>query len=142
MSLPAYVPGEACPCGCGATGSRLSFKTGHVVRACACYSCRNSRNVKKGKRAQAKGHRALGGVGFTPHHEESTNGYPITVQVEWKAGAQVPASFRKFVASEWTRHALSQAERAQRVGDSSDPAIGIDGKWLLVRLDHGQGGSA
>lgn len=132
MSLPAYVPGEPCPCGCSATGSKLSFKTGHVARSCECMSCRNSRNVKRGKRGQAKGHRALGGVGITPSNEESVNGYDIRVQVEHKAGAQIPQHFRSFIAGEWFRHALSQAERARRIGDGAMPSVMIDGRWLVV----------
>lgn len=132
MSLPAYSPGEPCPCGCSATGSKLSFKTGHVARLCECSSCRNSRNVKRGKRAQAKGHRALGGTGFTPANEETKNGYPIRVQVEHKAGGQVPNYFHKFIGTTWFRHALSQAERAQIIGDGSMPSVMIDGRWLVV----------
>jgi hypothetical protein len=61
----------------------------------------------------------------------------VRVQVEWKSGEQIPQNFRRFVELEWTRHALGQAERACRVGDGADPAIGIDGRWLVVRLDHG-----
>jgi hypothetical protein len=134
-----FVPGQACPCGCGVTGSKLSFKTGHIVRLCGCSSCRNSRNVKRGKRAQAKGHKALGGVGFTPGNEESTNGYDVRCQVEHKAGAQVPQNFRAFIAGEWFRHALSQADRARRVGDGSMPAVMIDGRWIVVDAKRDQG---
>lgn len=113
-------------------GLKLSIKTGHLVRICGCLSCRNARNVHKGKRGQAKGHRALGGVGFTPSNEEATNGYDVRVQVEHKAGAQVPASFRKLIKGEWFRHALSQAERARRIGDGTYPAVMIDGRYLIV----------
>jgi hypothetical protein len=134
VSLAIYHPGEPCPCGCGQTGSKLSVKTGHVARLCSCPSCRNSRNVKKGKRGQAKTHAALGGSGFTPYHEESGLFYDLTVRPEVKVGAQVPASFHRFVSSEWFRHALSQSERSIPVGIDARPAVSIDGRWLVVDL--------
>jgi hypothetical protein len=140
-----YIPGTPCPCGCGATGSKLAYKTGHVVRACKCQSCIGRRNRQKGQRAQAKGHRALGGQGFTPGNEESVGGYPITVQVEWKTGEQIPASLVKFLGLEWTRHALSQAQRARRIGDGSMPTVGVvvGGRtWLIVEANRDMDGSA
>jgi hypothetical protein len=90
--------------------------------------------VKRGKRAQAKGHRALGGQGFTPSNEESVGGYTIHVQVEHKSGAQIPASFRSFVETEWLRHAMNQATNAVRVGNGTGdmPSVMIDGRWLVV----------
>lgn len=129
-----FHPGEVCPCGCGVTGSKLSSKTGHIVRECACASCRGSRNVRKGKRGQAKTHRALGGQGFTPYHEESGMFRDITVRPEVKTGAQVPASFGKFVGTDWFRHALSQSERSIPVGIDAKPCVSIDGRWLVVKL--------
>jgi hypothetical protein len=122
-----------CPCGeeaCKMLGTKLR-QDGHLV-GCGCTSHRNSRNQKKGKRAQAKGHRALGGIGFTPSNEESHGAYDLRVQVEHKTGEQVPASFRKFVTLDWTRRALNQAERAVRVGDGAHPSVMIDGRWLIV----------
>lgn len=128
-----FRPGETCPCGCGITGNKLSFKTGHIVRVCGCHSCRNSRSVKKGKRAQAKGHRALGGIGFTPSNEETHNGYDVRVQVEHKHGyPDQTVMLRRFIQTEFFRHALSQAQRAQRIGDGSHPGMMLDGRWLLV----------
>jgi len=112
---------------------------------CSCRPCIGTRNRRKGQAAQAKGHRALGGVGFTPTNEESTGGYPIVVQCEWKTGGQVPASFLKFIGLDWTRRALSQANRARRIGDGSMPAIGIvvAGKtWLLVEANRDMDGVA
>lgn len=129
-----YVPGEPCPCGCGQTGSKLSHKSGHVARTCACASCRNSRNVRRGKRGQARTHAALGGQGFTPYHEESGLFYDLTVRPEVKAGEQVPTSFRKFVATDWFRRALSQSERSIPVGINARACVSIDGRWLVVDL--------
>lgn len=115
-----------CPCGidsCKMLGTKLK-KNGHLV-GCSCRPCTGLRNRRKGQAGQAKGHRALGGEGFTPSNEESTGGYPIVVQCEWKTGAQIPASFTKFIGTDWFRRALSQANRARRVGDGSMPAVGI-----------------
>jgi hypothetical protein len=136
MSVQLFHPGDECPCGCGVTGSKLSFKSGHVVRLCACPSCRNSRNVKRGKRGQAKTHRALDGQGFTPFHEESGLFYDLTVRPEVKAGAQIPASFRSFVSSEWFRHALSQSSRSIPEGVDARPCVSLDGRWLIVDLQR------
>jgi len=129
-----YLPGSPCPCGCGMTGSKLSFKTGHVARVCACPPCRNSRNVRKGKRGQAVTHRALGGQGFTPHHEESGLFYDLTVRPEVKVGSQVPTSFHKFISTDWFRRALSQSERGIPVGIDARASVSIDGRWLIVDL--------
>jgi hypothetical protein len=129
-----YLPGSPCPCGCGSTGSKLSFKTGHVARMCTCLSCRNTRNVKKGKRGQARTHAALGGQGFTPYHEESGRFYDLTVRPEVKAGDQVPATFHRFIGTDWFRRALSQSERAIPVGIDARPCVSIDGRWLVVDL--------
>lgn len=58
--------------------------------------------------------------------------------MESKAGKQVPASFTKFVGLDWTRRALSQAERAIPEGVVAAPAIYLEpaggGIWLVVRL--------
>lgn len=132
----AYHPGEPCPCGTtDCTGSKLSTKTGHVV-GCICVSCRNRRNQKAGKRAQAKSHRNLDGQGFTPHHEESGLFYDLTVRPEVKTGAQVPALFRKFLLTDWFRRALSQSSRSIPVGIDARPAVCIDGRWLVVDLQR------
>jgi hypothetical protein len=136
LSERFFIPGAFCPCGCGITGSRLSERTGHIVRLCGCPSCRNSRNVKRGKRAQAKTHQALDGSGFTPYHEESGLFYDLTVRPEVKAGAQIPATFRKFLLTDWFRRALSQSERAIPAGVDARPAVSIDGRWLVVDLQR------
>jgi hypothetical protein len=127
-----WKPYDTCPCGCGVIHQKLK-RNNHVI-GCKCRPCLGTRNRAKGQRAQAKGHRALGGVGFTPGNEESVGGYDVRLQVEWKTGAQIPASFTKFVGLDWTRRALSQANRARRVGDGSMPAVGliIGGKTYLV----------
>jgi hypothetical protein len=82
---------------------------------------------------------------MTPGNEEAIGGYPVRLQCEWKTGAQIPASFHKFVGLDWTRRALSQANRARRVGDGSMPAVGIivgSKTWLLVEADRDMDGSA
>lgn len=135
--LLAYRPGQPCPCGTeGCTGSKLSTKTMHVARVCICLSCRNRRNVKKGKRGQAKTHRALDGQGFTPYHEESGLFYDLTVRPEVKTGAQVPSSLAKFLGTDWFRRALSQSERAIPVGIDARPSVCVDGRWLIVDLQR------
>lgn len=137
MKPEEYVPGTECPCGIeGCTGSKLSFRTGHVARVCACASCRGLRNQRKGKRGQARTHRALGGTGFTPSNEESGRPYTIEVSVlpEVKTGQQIPASWDRFAASEWFRRALSQSERSVPFGTGVLPAVVIRGDWCIVDI--------
>jgi hypothetical protein len=140
MISPPYIPGAPCPCGLdGCAGSKLSSKTGHVARSCICPSCRNRRNVHRGKRAQANVHRGLGGVGFTPYHEESGRTYSLEVQIESKSGYQIPRSFAAFSKLDWTRHALGQAERAIPAGVQAYPALYLElpergGRWLVVKV--------
>lgn len=131
-----WQPYDPCPCECGIIGWKLR-RNGHVV-GCKCRSCIGGRNRKKGQAAQAKAHRALGGQGFTPTHEESGLYYDLTVRPEVKTGNQVPASFRKFVTLDWTRRALSQSERAIAVGIDARASICIDGRWLVVDLKRTQ----
>ena len=135
-ALPDYVPGAPCPCGCGATASRLSIKTGHVRGSCKCRPCIGLRNRRGGQRKHAQAHRALGGEGFTPTHEESGKPYTIevTIQMESKAGKQIPASFAKFIGTEWFRRALGQAGRAVPYGTGAIPAVVLDGRWLVADL--------
>lgn len=137
MIQAPYYPGDLCPCGCEATGSKLN-RFGHVALYCNCFSCRNRRNQKRGKRAQAKSHRLLGGVGFTPHDEESGKTYSVECQIEVKQGLQIPASFVKFSRLDWTREALSQAERAIPVGVQAFPTLCLQpvggGMWLMVKV--------
>ena len=131
-----WIPGMECPCGCGNTGGKLSFKTKHIVRNCACASCRGKRNRQKGQRGQREMHQRLGGQGWTPSNEETARPYPLTLSVmpESKAGEQIPAYFHKFINSEWFRKALSQSIRAVPVGSGAHPALAIDGKWVLIDL--------
>lgn len=139
MSTPeslAWQPYNPCPCGCGTVGWKLR-KNGHVV-GCGCPSCRNRRNQKKGRVGQANAHKALGGAGFTPHHEESGRTYSVEIQAEVKKGAQVPAALTKLVSLDWTRRALSQADRAIPEGVQAFPAVYMEppggGAWLLVEI--------
>jgi len=135
-----WEPYDECPCGCGEVSHKLK-KNQHVV-GCKCRPCLGKRNRAKGQKAQAKGHRALGGQGFTPGNEESVGGYPLVAQVEHKSGSQIPASFTKFIGTEWFRRAISQANRARRVGDGSMPAVMLDGRWLVVDCKKGKDGAA
>lgn len=138
MSSPlehTWAPLDPCPCGCSTVAHKLSVKSGHVV-GCACMSCRNRRNQRKGKRGQALTHQRLGGTGFTPSNEESARPYQVevTVMPEVKAGAQIPKSFDSFVASTWFRHALSQSERAVPVGSGALPCVVIRGAWAVIDI--------
>jgi hypothetical protein len=138
LAVPVWHPYDPCPCECGVIGWKLR-KNGHVV-GCSCRSCIGGRNRKKGQAAQAKAHRALGGQGFTPTHEESGLYYDLTVRPEVKTGQQVPASFRKFISLDWTRRAMSQSERAIAVGIDARASICIDGRWLVVDLKRASPG--
>jgi hypothetical protein len=143
---------ELGPCVCGDTacaqvGTKLSkaldAQTPQHLVGCRCSRHRGKRNRRKGQASQAKGHRALGGQGFTPGNEESVGGYPIVVQVEHKHGYKGSTTMLyKFIATEFFRRALSQAQRARRVGDGSMPAVMFDGRWLLVDCKRNQDGSA
>lgn len=128
-----------CPCGCPVRSAHASAKTGHV-RGCVCRPCVGRRSRRAGRKHQTDGHRALGGdPRFSPANEETARTYTVELMVEHKSGDQVPRSFRKFVALEWTRRALSQAERALPVGSGARPAItmswpGSSEIWGVVRL--------
>lgn len=144
MARPELADLSLCPCGCGGVSLKGLTKRGHVPgcgtpRSGAtkpCSSCQGSRNKRKGQRAQARAHRALGGEGFTPSNEESARPYLIEVCVmpEVKTGEQVPRSFEKLIASEWFRHALSQSARAAPVGSGARPAVVIRGDWCIIDL--------
>lgn len=127
----------ACPCGCEVTGLKLAAKTGHLARVCECVSCRNRRNQKRGKRGEYNRHRRLrGGAKFTPN-DELGYVYSIEFCTQDKAGAQIPASFQKFVGLEWTRHALKQAMMTIPEGVVAYPALYLEppggGWWLVVK---------
>ena len=138
---PVSQPLGICPCktedpasGCGMLGTKIT-KFGHLV-GCGCRPCTGRRSKRKGHAAQAKMHRRLGGVGFTPHDEESARPYTVevTVMPESKTGSQVPASFDRFVGTEWFRRALSQSERAIPHGSGALPCVVIRGDWALVDI--------
>jgi hypothetical protein len=130
-----YIPGEPCPCGCGATGSKLSFKTGHIVRSCTCRSCIGRRNRKKGQAAEAKRHRMLGGEGQTIR-DDLHHAYSLNVSVEDKSGSQCPVKLVSGMQSEFMRRAFSQATRKIPVGSDAYPAVMLHphggGAYLLV----------
>ena len=133
-----------CPCqmqvgvlvpGCGVVGTKLT-RYGHLV-GCTCRSCLGRRNRRKGQATEAKRHRRLGGQSQTPR-DELAYSYSVNVTTEDKTGAQIPASFTKFLGLDWTRYALRQAEKKLPVGSDVLPALFLDcgrsGTWLLVRV--------
>jgi len=81
-------------------------------------------------------HRRLGGEGFTPSNEETARPYEVTVSVmpESKTGGQVPASFDRFIGTDWFRRALGQSKRAVPVGSGVLPAVVIRGDWCIVDI--------
>ena len=81
-------------------------------------------------------HKRLGGEGFTPTHEEGARPYVVEIAImpESKTGGQVPASWDKFLATEWFRRALDQSARAAPVGSGVLPAVVIRGDWCLVDI--------
>lgn len=81
-------------------------------------------------------HRRLGGEGWTPTHEEAARPYTIevTVMPESKTGSQIPATFDRFISTDWFRRALSQSERATPVGTGVLPAVVIRGDWCIVDI--------
>lgn len=136
----------ACPCGCGVEGLKLLTRllpgeTEYHIVKCNCARHRGKRNQKKGQAAQATMHRALGGTGFTPHHEESARPYTVEVLVkpESKTGATIPKSWLSFSSSVWFRHALYQSERAVPYGTAVLPGLVIDGRWLIADLKPKKG---
>lgn len=130
---------DSCPGGCGAPVQYGLSRYGKALRTCQCRDTIGRRNKRKGRKAQARGYRRLGGSApFTPGNEENQGVLSVEVGVESKAGKQVPASFTRFVALEWTRRALSQAERSIPVGVEASPAVYLEpaggGRWLVVKL--------
>ena len=125
-----------CPCGCDAEGMKLQLRHDRHLVGCECSSCRGRRNRRKGQAGQAKAHRQLGGVGFTPSNEESARPYEVScyVMAEVKTGEQIPASFDKFITTEWFRRALSQSTRAIPVGSGALPCVVIRGDWAVVDI--------
>lgn len=139
VSSPAehlWTPYTACPCGCDVTAHKLT-RFGHVV-GCECMSCRNRRNKKRGHRAQGKMHKALGGLGASPTNEEGAAPYTVSVKVEAKQGAQIPANFVRFIESEFYRHAIRQAEKSIPVGTDPYPGLYLQlpggGAYLVVQV--------
>ena len=123
------------PTTCRIEGTKLK-KNGHLV-GCGCRSCIGTRNRAKGQATEAKRHRRLGGQGQTPR-DELAYSYSVNVTTEDKTGAQIPASFTKFLGLDWTRHALRQAEKKLPVGSDALPALFLDcgraGTWLVVEV--------
>lgn len=134
MSAQPWQDWPACPCGCGVDGLKLT-KVGHVI-GCGCRSCIGRRNQAKGKRTQAKTHRRLGGTGFTPSNEESARPYQVevTVMPEVKAGQQIPATFDRFIETDWFRRALDQSTRAVPTGSGALPCVVIRGEWAVIDI--------
>lgn len=130
-----------CPCGCGAQGLKLQVRHDAHLVGCLCPVCRGRRNRAKGRGAQRKMHQALGGTGWSPTHEEAARPYTIelTVMPESKEGGQIPASWSKFLATEWFRRALEQSERAVPSGTAVIPAVVLNGRWLIADLRARQG---
>lgn len=142
MSLP-WEGWPACLCGCGVENlklqaTKLSGDDIFHVKGCACVRHRNRRNQQKGKDAQAKTHRNLGGTGFTPANEESARPYELLVMPEVKTGqakgSQIPASWDSFIKTEWFRRALDQAIRAVPVGSGARPCVVIRGDFAIVDI--------
>ena len=132
-----WTVGAPCPCGNGETGGKLT-RFGHVI-GCICPSCRGRRNRRAGQRSQAKGYHQLDGKRpNAPTHEEWMDVSELHVKWENKHGEQIPASFRRFVELEWTRRALSQAERSIPIGVQAYAAVRLDlgrgGTYMVVRL--------
>ena len=129
------APNPVCICGCGEVNLKMQLKTGHVV-GCKCPSCIGRRNRRKGQKGQAKMHKRLGGTGFTPTNEESARPYHVEclVMPESKVGGQVPASFDKFIGTEWFRRAMSQSSRAVPFGSGALPCVVIRGDYAVVDI--------
>lgn len=145
-----WEPYHPCPCGCQVIGWKLKTSKkvcveGGCVVGCNSPSCRNRRNQKRGKRGEYNRHRQLGGKGWTPT-DEMGHVYSIEIVTQDKKGAVIPMNFRRFVASEWARHALSQAERSVPEGVSCYEALYLEppegGAWLVVRLPAPRGKAA
>lgn len=134
---PVSQPLGPCPCGeerCDVIGTKLT-KFGELV-GCKSFAAQGRRSQRKGKAGQARMHRRLGGSGFTPSNEEAARPYTVEVQVmpEHKTGQQVPASFDRFIATDWLKRALSQSERAVPFGSGVLPAVVIRGDWCLIDI--------
>ena len=133
-----WVPFTPCPCeaDCGVIAPKLSVRSGHVV-GCKCRSCIGKRNKTKGQRNERTRHLALGGEGATPRDELAFS-YSVNITTEDKTGQQIPAKFVAFIQSEWTRHALRQAEKKVPVGSDALPALWLNaghaGTWIVLRV--------
>lgn len=121
-----------CPCGCGVTSLKLTV-FGHA-KGCRCRPCTGRRSQKKGKAAQARTHQRLGGTGFTPSNEESARPYTITAMPEVKTGGQVPASWDKFLKTEWFRRALDQSQRGLPTGSGAKASVSMRGDFLIIDM--------
>ena len=135
-----------CPCGCGEQGLKLQARHDRHLIGCKCRPCLGRRSKKKGRAAQARGYRALGGtLPWSPGHEENQGVLSIEVSLESKSGAQVPRQLVRFAESEWARRAWDQADRAIPVGMSAYPSVYCEpgGGWaILVTLIQAPRGKA
>lgn len=117
-----------CPCDseapvCTIFGTKLT-RFGHLV-GCTCRACLGRRSKRKGQKGNARAHRNLGGVGPTIN-DDLFYAYSLNHSVEVKTGAQIPASFRRFAESEWTRHGFRQAAKKMPVGTDALPTLYIE----------------
>lgn len=134
---PVYQDFGPCPCGfpgCTMQGTKLS-KDGHLTD-CECPSHRSQANNAKGRKAEQRRHARLSHKAAP--NDEYPNTYALSVTTQDKAGAQIPASFSSFVASEYYRHAMRQAEVKVPVGGDVFPALYLEpesgGAWLVVDI--------
>lgn len=141
-ATPRTEPWEgypACPCGCGAEGFKLAFKSGHLARVCKCIACRNRGNRNRGQRGEARRHRRLGGEGNTPR-DDLMHLYSINIATEDKVGKQVGATFPAFVHGKFASDAFFQAEKKIPIGSDALPTLYLElgpNEWYLVVRGHG-----
>ena len=132
----------ACPCereigrgGKCVIGTKLT-NFGHLV-GCTCRPCQGRRNKRKGRASEAKTYKALGGQGQTLKDDLMFT-MSLDIAYENKAGDQIPASFTKFITSEWAKDALRQAEKKIPVGADARRALVLDcgprGRWAVVEI--------
>lgn len=119
-----------CPCQSEATGIQCVLegtkltRYGHLV-GCTCRSCLGRRNKRKGAKANARGHKRLGGQGGTVN-DDLYYSYSINLSVEVKTGAQIPRTFLTFISGAWIHDAMGQATKKLPVGADAFPAVLIE----------------
>ena len=123
MNAATQDPGP-CPClTCYQMGTKLT-KYGHLV-GCTCRSCLGRRNKRKGYKAEARGHKRLGGLGGTVR-DDLFHAYSLNHSVEVKTGAQIPKTFLTFITGAWIHDALRQATKKLPVGSDALPTVLIE----------------